>query len=290
MNNDFYVKYVKPIVYDVLSAVCISIAVTCFLNPNQIAPGGFSGLAIVVNHLTHLPVSWFIFLANIPVLLIAAFTISRVFMLKTIKTIAIQVIIMRIMEKLLPQYRGEQMLAAIFGGLFIGVSLTFAFMEGTSTGGSDMLSRIAQKKFRNVPIGQMIMLFDLCIITLSIIVFKNIETGLYALIAMFTTSKVIDGLLYGLNKGKVILIFSSKPEELTTAIFEKIKRGVTLLQARGGYKKTSSEVILCAVRPNQYANVEDIVKSIDKDAFLLTLDAREVQGKGFRNLMDEKIT
>ncbi len=290
MNNNFYHKYLKPIIYDILSAIFISIGVTCFFTPNQIAPGGFSGIAIMVNYLTNLPVSFFTFIANVPVLIIAAFIIGKKFMLKSVRTIAIQIITLRIMENVLPQYEGEKILASIFGGLFVGLSLTCAFIENTSTGGSDMLSRLAQKKFRNMPIGKMIMIFDMCIISASMLVFKNIESGLYALIAMYTTSKIIDSLLYGLNKGKVLLIFTSKTEEMTNAIFNKIKRGVTLLQAKGGYSKSNSEVILCAVRPNQYANVEDIVKSIDQNAFLLTLDAREVQGNGFKNLMEQKIT
>lgn len=290
-NSGFSTKKVATdIIYDVLSATLLAVALTSFASPNNIAPGGVSGLAVIVNSLTNIPLGVLTMLANIPLLFFAYLFLGRKFAMNTIRTVSIQTVVLLVLERILPSYKGDHILAALFGGLFMGTAIAAAFMRGTSTGGSDIISRLVQKKIRHLPIGKVMLCFDVIVITISMLVYRNIESGLYALISIFTSSRVVDGLLYGLNRGKVLLIFSDKVVDIAKEIMSRLHRGCTLLNAQGAYSSKNRQVLMCAVRTNEYCKVEEIIKSYDPEAFVLTLEAGEIQGQGFRYLTEDKVT
>ena len=290
IQNDQLKKFSVDVLYDIISAISFTIGLSCFTAPAQIAPGGVSGLAVLVNYLTGAQLGTVILLINIPLLMLAWKFLGRAFTIKTMKTVAIQTVFLNILSPIIPEYRGESMLAALFGGICIGTALASAFMRGTTTGGTDIAGRLIQLKFRHVPIGKMMMFVDALVLATSMLVFRNIETGLYGIIAIFTTSKVIDGVLYGMNTGKVLLVISEKKDIIAKEIQEKIDRGVTFLYAQGAYSGEDKKIIMCAVRSTQYHSVEEIIKHHDPEAFVLTLEAGEIQGEGFRPLTQEKIT
>ena len=285
-----YKKLSVDILYDIVSGIAFAIGLTTFSSPNQIAPGGVSGIAVLIQHLFDLPLGTIMMAMNIPLLLLAWRFLGRSFTLNTLKTVAIHTMILNLGDRWLPPYRGEFIIAALFGGILIGVSLALVFMRNSTTGGGDIISRLVQLRYRHVSIGKMMLFFDVLVLAASMVVFKNIESGLYGLISIYTTSKVVDGILYGLYTGKVLLIISPKEQEIASDIMSVLDRGVTFLSGTGAYSGKGKQVLMCAVRVQEYHAVEEIVKKHDPDAFVLTLGAGEIQGEGFRPITQEKVT
>lgn len=283
-------KLAVDIVYDIASALFFAVGLSCFSAPNQIAPGGASGVAVLVRHLVGLPLGTVTLLINIPLLLLAWRFLGRSFTLKTLKTVAIQTVMLNYVAPYFPIYQGEHIIAGLFGGVFIGVALALVFMRGSTTGGGDIVSRLTQLRFRHVPIGKMMLAFDMLVLVASMLVFRNIEAGLYGLISIYATSRVVDGMLYGLDNGKVLLVISPQQKEIANQILEKLGRGVTFLEGQGAYSGQQRQVLMCAVRSPEYHSVEEIIRGLDPDAFVLTLEAGEIQGEGFRPITQEKVT
>ncbi len=292
MKKSEIIKIFRPkdILYDVISALFFSVGLTSFTAPAQIAPGGISGISIMSQYLFDTQLGTVTLLLNIPLLLLAWKFLGHTFTIKTMKTVLIQTLFLNYVAPMFPVYSGEQILAALFGGIFVGISLAFAFMQGTTTGGTDIASRLVQRRYRHVPIGRMLMIIDAIILSASIAVFGNIETALYGVISIYATAHVVDGVLYGLNRGKVLLVFTKKIDEITHEMMQKLDRGVTLLYAKGAYSGADRQIILLAVRASQYHPAEEIIKRHDPDAFVLTLEAGEIQGEGFKMLSEEKVT
>jgi len=285
-----YRKLAIDIVYDIASALFFAVGLSCFSAPNEIAPGGVSGISVLVQHLFGIPLGTVSLLINVPLLLLAWKFLGKKFTLRTLKTLAIQIVTLNYIAPYFPEYKGEFIIAALFGGVCIGVALALVFMRGSTTGGADIVSRLMQRKLRHVPIGKLMLGFDMCVLIASMLVFRNIEAGLYGLISIYATSRVVDGMLYGLDTGKVLLVISPRQKEIATRIMDTLNRGVTFLDGHGAYSGKEKQVLMCAVRSPEYHSVEEIIRALDPDAFVLTLEAGEIQGEGFRWITQEKVT
>ena len=182
----------------------------------------------------------------------------------------------------IPTYQGDKFLCAIFGGILSGAGLGLVFLASTSTGGVDLIAKLINHKYPHLPIGRLILILDGTVILMSTLVSGEIESALYATVAIYSQSAVIDKIVYGADSGKVFLINSQKSLEIASQINSVIKRGATLLCAQGAYTNTQTTVILCAVRRHEASDVMKIIKTTDKNAFTLTLDAGEIFGLGFR--------
>ncbi len=284
------VRLAVDILYDLIGGLIYAVALVCFVAPANIAPGGVSGIAVIINHLTGLPLGTLTMVMNLPLLVLGWRFLGRGFTLRTLKSVAIQTLLTDLLAVHLPVYQGEPMLAALFGGVGIGVGLALVFMRGSTTGGTDIVSRLIQRRFRHVPIGKMMLLVDLGVLAASMLVFQNLEVGLYGMITIFTASRLVDSLLFGLYTGKLVLIISGKDREICREIMDQVGRGVTFLKGEGGYSGQDKQVLLCAVRPPEYHRVEEIVKALDPDAFTITLEATEIMGEGFRAITEDKVT
>lgn len=283
-------KLTVDLVFDIVSGLAFAVGLSVFSAPNQIAPGGVSGIAVLIQHLFGLQLGTVMMALNIPLLLLAWRFLGRAFTLKTLKTLAIHTLILNYVAPLFPLYEGDHIMAGLFGGVFIGGSLAMVFMRASTTGGGDIISRLMQLKFHHISIGKMMFFFDLVVLVASAMVYQNIEAGLYGLISIYTTAKVVDGILYGLDTGKVLLVISPKQQEIAQAIMDTLNRGVTFLDGVGAYSGQQKQVLMCAVRAPEYHSVEEIIRSLDPDAFVLTLEAGEIQGEGFRALTQQKVT
>lgn len=255
-----------------------------FIAPNQIAPGGVSGIAILLNHLFHIPIGWLNLLINIPLLLLGHFSLGKRFLAKSvISVIAFTVFYDYIFSWChLPQFTGDSMLAALFGGALSGAGIAFAFMVDGSTGGIDVTSKVVQMKLPHVPIGKIVFLTDVIIIAASTVVFKSISSALYATVAMFVTAQVIDAMMYGLDSGKMLMIISDHSDEIAAEIMKEADRGVTKLLGTGAYQNQDKVVLMCAVRKNEYYHLKRIVQEIDPAAFIIVTTTSEVVGEGFK--------
>lgn len=275
---------------DLVGGFIFALGLNCFANPNGIAPGGVSGVAVILNHLFGLPLGATIFAINIPLLLLAWRFLGKEFTFLTLKTTFIQSVVIDGFAHYLPAYQGDMLLAALFGGLGCGAGIAIIFLRGSTTGGSDIISRLLQLKWPFMPIGRMMLLVDLVIVMASMAVFHDIEVGLYAIITIFVASKVVDTVMGGTNMGRMILIISDRHREISDAITKEMDRGATLLDAHGAFSGTSRPVIMCAVRNNEYHHLKEIVKHHDPKAFMITSTVNEVLGEGFASINEKSLS
>ncbi len=287
MHKNERKKLLADIPFDLAGSLIFSTGLLCFTAPNEIAPGGVSGLATIINFLFHIPIGLASFLLNIPLLLLALRFLGRGFTVRTLKSVAILSLVLDIVLPFIPVYRGDPILAALFGGVFMGAGLGLVFMRGSTTGGTDIASLLIQRKFPHLSIGRILLITDLFVLLLAALVYKNIETLLYGLIAIFTQTKMIDGVLYGLDSGRLAIVVSQKEREIAEVIMEQLGRGVTFLEGEGAYLGEKRRVLLCALRTRQFARLKKMVYSIDPTAFVIVTEASEILGDGFK-LPEEK--
>lgn len=268
---------------------CFYAAAINFFNvPNNIAQGGFSGLAIVINYLSHLPVGMINFVLNIPVLILAWIFIGKKFVFKSLWVTALLSIIIDVMALIPYQYTGDKLLAAIFGGACSGAGVALAAMRGATTGGTDILSKLLRLLFPHISYGKLVMASDLAVIIISAIVFRSIESALYAAIVIFVSSKVIDFVLYGMDKSKMLMIVTDRADELSKAIVSNSPRGVSILPVKGAYTGSDKNMLVCVLRSNEVSGVIKLIKSIDPNTFTIITEANEIIGKGFKASFTEQ--
>ena len=283
-------RFFVDTLFDGAGGLIFALGLSCFVRPAQIAPGGVSGMSVIINHLTGLPVGTLNMAINIPLLLLAWRFLGHRFTLKTLRSVFVQSLMIDLVAAFLPAYTGDRIMAALFGGVGIGVGLALVFMRGSTTGGTDIVSRLIQLRFRHLSIGKLLFAVDVVVLLISTAVFRNIETGLYGMITIYTTGKILDGILYGMDTGKVILVISGHSRKIASRIMNELERGVTLLHAEGAWSGQERKILLCAVRAAQYYQVEEIVKREDPDAFTILMEANQITGEGFRPITEAKIT
>lgn len=265
-----------------VGTVLFAVSVYVFTAPNQIAPGGVSGLATVISHLTGIPLGLLSGLINLPLLIWGYCSLGRDFIAKTIFSVISFTVIYDYVMPFFPVYVGDTMLAALFGGAIMGVGIGLTFLTDGSTGGLDISNKIVQKRFPHIKMGTLVFASDLAIIAFAAYAYQDVTTALFAIISMFVCGKVIDAVLYGVDLGKMVMIVTTKGDEISTAIMEETDRGVTKIPTIGGYTGKENHTLLCAVRQNQYHHLKKIVYQIDPDAFMIVTTATEVVGEGFK--------
>lgn len=272
-----------------VGCVLYALSVVLFTSPNNIAPGGIIGISTMVNYaFPFLPIGTLTLVFNIPVFLWGGLALGWKYLGRSLLGSAISSVLMDFFNILIDKgyispYFGDGMLVCIFGGLLCGVGLALIFYRGGSTGGTDIVSRILHEKMPHLSMGNLILLIDAVVVASSAFVYGNIENALYAAICIFMNSKLIDTVLYGVsrNNGKLLFIVTSKYDDVTEAILSKIDRGVTLLNAEGGYQRDEKRVLLCAVRPQQVHRTNVLVHEIDPNAFVIITTANTIKGRGF---------
>jgi uncharacterized membrane-anchored protein YitT (DUF2179 family) len=272
-----------------VGSLLFAVSVNVFTAPNDIAPGGLTGAATLLNHLWGIPIGAGILVMNIPIFIWGIVEVGYRFILKTAAATVISSLAIDISAPFLQAYRGDMMLASLFGGLLAGLGLGLIFMRGGTTGGTDLIANLIGRHLRHISFGKLILAVDLVIVVIAAFVYQNIESPLYAIIVIFITSKVVDAVLYGTDSGngKMMFIISSKNHEIAQEILTQLDRGVTALKSRGGYSGIEGEVLLCAVRRQEVYKTHDIVYSIDPNAFIIAGDAGDITGEGFREMKNE---
>ncbi|MDP4110059.1 MAG: YitT family protein [Bacillota bacterium] len=263
-----------------VGTVLYALSFNLFLTQNNIAPGGVSGIAIVVHYLTSFPVGVMIILLNIPLFILSFILLGGEFILLSFYATVLSSVIIDATARLAP-FTKDPILAAIYGRILMGAGLGLVFNYGATTGGSDILSRLIKLRFPHVSMGRMMLLVDFVIISLSAIAFRSINTALYAIITLYISSKVIDLILYGTEYEKLAYIISDHCDEITEKFQNELERGVTLLYGEGAYTKQHKKVIMCALKRQQASKAAEIASSIDPEAFVIIVAAHEIYGDGF---------
>lgn len=270
-------------VYFIVGVAVYSVAVNMFLSPDGISPGGFTGLAVIVNHLTQIPIGIMLFIFNIPVLVWGYLKMGGVFILKTSFVTVLMSFCIDISAQFLPPIKADGILSSFFGGMLMGLGLSLVMLRGATTGGIDIIAKLINRRYRHLSVGKIILAADGLIIILTALTYKNIETALYSAVAIYVATRVIDVLLYGADRGKIIYAVTKQPDAICREINETMGRGVTRLSVVGGYTGENRAMIACAVRAHEAAAVHDIITEYDRHAFIVVSDAGEIIGEGFKS-------
>lgn len=283
----FLWKKIRQPFLDILLILCgsavFAASVAMFAAPNEIVPGGFVGIATLLNYLFFTPIGSVTMLLNVPVILFAVFVIGYKIVLKSILALLSASVFMDLFAVLLPVYRGELILASIFAGVLEGIGIALIFLRSATTGGTVMISRLLSMKFPHISMGKLLFVSDFVIIAVSGFVYQSLESVLYGLIVVFIATKVVDTIMYGMDigVGNMMFIISEKNTEIAEKILHQKSRGVTVLYAKGAYSNRDKSVLFCAVRKYEMPQVRQIVRSIDAEAFIVIGEAGQISGEGF---------
>ena len=265
----------------VFGSVLFSAGFAFFLQPNDLSPGGISGLALIALEVLGFgSVGLYSVLMNLPLFLLGGVKIGRRFFFGSMLGMFLSSALIDGFAAL--GFSGvEPLLGVLYGGVLCGVGLGIVFMSGTSTGGSDILVRLLKLKYRNVPIGQISMYFDAMVVILTGLVFRDLNKALYTGITVVVCGKMVDAVVYRFDYSKVALIISREHSAIAREIGEKLDRGATFLHGEGSYSQTQTKVVLTAVKRQQIAELKELVMDIDPDAFVIVQEAHQVLGDGF---------
>ena len=264
-----------------LGCAVYAVAVNCFAAPNNIAIGGVTGIATILHHLTGFPIGMTVIALNIPLFVAGTLSVGTRFIKNTLLATFFSALLIDGTAGFMPQYTEDTLLAALYGGVMCGAGLGLVFLRGGSTGGTDILAKIILKYRPHMSMGRIILLMDFVVVIWSALAYHEISAGLYAIITIFTTSRVIDALLYGSDKGELLFIITAQGSEIARLINSQFKRGVTVLRAVGAYSGLEKQVLLCAVRKNQTAKLKILIRQTDPLSFVIVSEADTILGEGF---------
>lgn len=275
-------KYTSTYSKIILGTLLMAIGIAQFLLPNQLSSGGFSGIATIGYYLFNIPMGLIVFALNIPVFIVSYFRVGKIFFIKSLIGTVFLSLFLNIFETL-PALTEDRFLGCIFGGILVGIGTALNLMAKGSTGGSDLISYIIRSYKPHLRTGNLITIIDIIIVALNVLFFKEIEIGLYSAITIFIMGKMIDVLFEGTNFSKMIYIVSKDYERISNKINKEIKRGTTGLYGKGMYKNDEMTVLLCVAGRSEVVKIIQIVKKIDKRAFVIVSNVREVIGNGFKH-------
>ena len=258
-------------------------ALGLFLSPNRLAAGGIAGISVMLDRLYPLGVGTYTMLLNVPLLVISAFVFGRRFVLHTAAAIAVCGLTADRCA-LLPPLTDDPLLAALFGGAAMGLGCALVFLSGATTGGTDIVTKLILRRFPHLRTGRIFLAADGSVCIAGGIVFQSLETAMYAFIGLFVFSKVLDGVLYGADRSKLVLIVTNKSGELLPLLLSNANVGCTVISVRTGYCKLAADTLMCAMKKHRLHAVRRLVEQTDNEAFMLVLDAGEIYGEGFQPL------
>lgn len=268
--------------YDIGGAFLQAVAIQCFISGCRIAPGGISGIAILINFLFSLPVGIMSFILNIPLMVLSWLYLGRMSTLKTLKTIAIMALVQDLLvTPFFPAIAGERIVLAAFGGVFSGMGMAMIFMRGSTTGGMDIAARLIQRAAPHIQIGHALMLVDCLVVGASVLVYKNIDTAFYGLLCIVCTTQTIDMIIYGMKRSTMVTVISKYNAEIASDIMRQLDRGATFFKSCGAFSRQEGEALLCVVDKKEFYRVKQIIDLYDPHAFVIVSETKEVYGEGF---------
>lgn len=270
------------------ASVLYGISVSLFLDPNDLAPGGVTGIAIILNRTIGVETGTMFFLINIPILMIGMWKFGIRFIVSTIYCTILTSFFTNLFAGIGP-LTADPLLAALAGSGLMALALGLVFKAGATTGGTDILIKLMRLRFPHVKTGALFMITDILIVTCSAFVFRDVDKALYAGIAVFVTSFVLDLVLYGRDGAKLIYIISDEAEKITARILEELDIGVTYVHGSGAYSGREKKVIMCVMRKQLSPRAEQIVKEEDPLAFMIVTSAMEIYGEGYKSYFSEKL-
>ena len=286
MNATSMREYVVKSALVALGSALFAAGFQFFLYPNSIIVGGVSGIAMIINYLVGLPVGIMTIVLNIPLFIIAWKHFVGKFIISSLVGMLLSSVLVDVLAVIDYSPTDDMLLACLIGGAIKGLGLGLIYYAGATTGGTDIIAKFVRLRFPYINFGTIVLLTDAVIIIAFAAIFDRVEAAMYAVIAMFVVSKVIDLVLYGIDNSSVCYIISENSEQLVKDITDKLHRGVTILSGEGAYSHKDKQVLLCVIKRTQIADIRKIIRNIDENAFFIVSDAKNVFGKGFGDISD----
>lgn len=282
-SNKSLLSIVKEYFYIALGSAVAGFAFSIFFIPNQIAPGGVSGVATLLNALFGVRVGLAVLLMNIPIYLLSFKKFGTTRVIRSLfATVIMSMVIdyIPLPDMFIHSIASERLLSSIFGGVLVGAGIGLVIKNNATTGGTDMIATLIHGWFSSISISWVLFGIDFLVV-LAAGIFLEPIMALYAFIGLFVSAKAMDFVQIGVNTAKAFFIISEKSDVISQAIIDRIERGVTILNGAGAYSGNDKKVLLCVVRRNQITKLRDIIKEVDEYAFVIVHDVKEVMGEGF---------
>ncbi len=276
--KSFILKYLLISIGSVIYAVAISL----FLDPNNIVPGGFTGVAMIIaGFFPSFKIGTVVLFLNIPIIGLGIYKFGLKFLTSTIYAVALSSVMINLFLEIGP-LTTDPLLACVAGGCLMAIGLELVLMQGATTGGTDIIVKLLRLKFRGISAGTLFIFTDGLVVLCAVIVSKNVDSGLYAALCIIISAVVMDTILNGTNEAKMILLISDKYNEIAQALMTELGAGVTLLDGTGAYSGKDKKVVLCVVRKNSVSHALKIIKNTDDQSFAIITTANEVFGEGYK--------
>ncbi len=279
-----YKELGKDICYDFVGSCLFALGFYTFAEQAGFAPGGLTGISLMIRYFTGAPLGTLTLLLNVPIILICARLLGHRFFIKSMRTMLICTFVMDVIFARLPLYDGEPVVAAVFTGIFAGAGLGIIYMRGSSTGGTDFVLAAIKKKNPHFSFGQITLVLDGIVILMGWPVYGSINAVLYGLISVFATTVVMDKIVYGAGAGKLVIAISEQGAAISKAIALAVDRGSTIAPATGSYTGSDKEMVYCACSNSEVFRIRDAIRQVDHGAIVLVCEASEMFGEGFRSL------
>lgn len=288
MKKSIFLKELRSYFMITLGSFLYALSISLFLDPNSLAPGGVSGISIILSSVTGVETGTWVLLINIPIILLGLWKFGFKFIVSTMYCVVISSAFINLLKPY-GALTSDLLLSAIAGSTLLAIGIGFVLKAGGTSGGTDIIVKVLRLKFPHMKTGSLFLLIDASIVTLSAIVFENIDRALYAGIAVFCTSTIIDIVLYGRDGAKMIYIISDCSERIAKRLLADVDIGVTYVRGEGAYSGKDKKVILCVMRKPLAPKVEEIVKEEDPDSFMIVTNATEIYGQGYKSFFGEKL-
>lgn len=264
-----------------VGTIIMALGIDLFLLPNQLSTGGFSGIGTILYYIFEIPVGTTILVLNIPLFLIAYFKVGKKFFINAVLGTILFSYFINVFEKISP-LTTDRFLAFLYGSIIVGIGTAIVLNANGTTGGTELLANVIRIYKPQLKTGTLMAIIDTIIIAVNTMFFKDIEVALYSALAIYIMGKILDIFFEGINFAKMVLIISPKWEEISERINSEIRRGVTSIYGEGMYKKEERKILLSVMSRNEVREVRTIVEEVDKNAFIIITNAREVFGEGFK--------
>ncbi|MBP3420756.1 MAG: YitT family protein [Lachnospiraceae bacterium] len=271
-------KYISITVFSVLFAC----GIVFFLEPNHLAPGGVTGISILLHAVTGISTGTWVFAINIPILILGWWKFGGKFMISTVYSIGVVSATTNLLSGV-PALTKDSLAAALAGAFLTAISIGSIMKLNATTGGLDIVVKVLRRKYPHLRTGRLYLMIDSVIVVMAILVFGNIESGIYAGITVLITSYLLDMVLYGNDEATLFYVITDCSEAVAKRLMEDLEVGVTYLKGRGAYMDKEKEIIMCATRKTQAPKLEEIVRQVDTEAFLIVTRANEIFGEGYKS-------
>ncbi len=274
----------KSFVLITAGSLILAAGISLFLEPNDIAPGGVSGLSIILHELApFLPTGTWILICNLPILALGIYKFGLRFFITTIYAVAVSSAAINILSAYAAAVTDDMLLACVAGSVLVALGLSLVFRAGATTGGTDIIVKLLRLKLRHIDTGTTFLVVDSAIVALSGIVFGSFNIALYAEIGVFIQMLVLNFALYGSDQARLIYIISEKKDLIAERLLKELETGATFLQGAGAYTGNEKQVLMCVLKMRSLPKAKDIVSSEDQNAFMVVTSATSVFGEGFKS-------